>query len=209
MKKIINFLHYVSNSDLFGRRCKIENRGRIINLKKTIYGCCGGGNFMKVGKGSELRNCSLRIVGSKNRIEIGENVYLGDRCSLYLEGNGILVKIGDQCSFSHDDQLCAQEDNMRIIIGNDCMFSHHINVRTSDSHVIKDINTDERLNKPQSVSIGNHVWVAPNSIIMKGVSIGNGSIVGSNSIVTKSIPDNSIAVGCPTKVVKTNVKWLR
>jgi acetyltransferase-like isoleucine patch superfamily enzyme len=37
---------------------------------------------------------------------------------------------------------------------------------------------------------------------MPGVTIGKGSIIGANSLVTKSIPEYSIAVGSPAKVIK-------
>lgn len=41
------------------------------------------------------------------------------------------------------------------------------------------------------------------TIIMPGVTIGEGSMIGAGSVVTKSIPDWSIAVGNPAKVIKT------
>ena len=40
------------------------------------------------------------------------------------------------------------------------------------------------------------------SIIMPGVTIGQGAIIGSGSVVTKDIPDWTIAVGSPAKVIK-------
>lgn len=53
------------------------------------------------------------------------------------------------------------------------------------------------------VTIGNNVWLGENVSILKGVTIGNNVIIGFGSVVTKSIPDNSVAVGCPAKVVGT------
>lgn len=40
------------------------------------------------------------------------------------------------------------------------------------------------------------------TIVMPGVTIGEGSIIGAGSVVTKDIPDWSIAVGNPAKVIK-------
>ncbi len=40
------------------------------------------------------------------------------------------------------------------------------------------------------------------TIIMPGVTIGEGAIIGAGSLVTKDIPDWSIAIGSPAKVVK-------
>lgn len=156
-----------------------------------------------------LNHVTIRISGSNNTIRIGKGVYMGHGCSIWCEGNGIEVTIGERCTFTHDTQLCAQEDGSVIEIGADCMFSHHINVRTSDSHLIYNTETNERLNKAKNICIGNHVWIAPEAKIMKGVNIGDGAIIGSNSIVTKDVPECSLAVGMPAKVVKTDVSWSR
>ena len=52
-----------------------------------------------------------------------------------------------------------------------------------------------------NVLIGNDVFIGAGSIILPGVQIGNRVIIGAGSIVTKDIPDNSIAVGNPAKVI--------
>ena len=54
---------------------------------------------------------------------------------------------------------------------------------------------------PVLIKSGAHIGVG--SIIMPGVTVGKGSIIGAGSVVTKSIPDYSIAVGSPAKVVKS------
>lgn len=52
------------------------------------------------------------------------------------------------------------------------------------------------------VTIGNNVFVGASSIILPGVIIGDNVVIGAGSVITKDIPDNSIAVGNPAKVVK-------
>lgn len=52
------------------------------------------------------------------------------------------------------------------------------------------------------VTIGDDCWIGGNVTIMPGVTIGKGCTVGSGSIVTKSIPDFSVAIGNPARVVK-------
>lgn len=126
-----------------------------------------------------------------------------------MEGNNIEIQIGDGTTFSHTCHFCIQEDNMSVTIGKDCMFANRIIVRTSDSHGIYNLDGNERINLPKPVTIGNHVWIAPNTLILKGVTIGDGSIIGSNSVVTKNIPDNCLAVGQPARIVKENIKWTR
>ena len=88
------------------------------------------------------------------------------------------------------------------------MFSNTIVIRTSDSHPIYN-GEGNRINPAKSIQIGDHVWIAPNSKVMKGVTIGDGSIIGSDTMVTKDLPSNVLAVGHPAKVVKTDVHWSR
>lgn len=52
------------------------------------------------------------------------------------------------------------------------------------------------------VTIGNDVWLGQGSVILSGVRIGNGAVVGAYAVVSKDIPDYSIAVGNPAKVVR-------
>lgn len=51
------------------------------------------------------------------------------------------------------------------------------------------------------VTIGNDVFIGAESVILPGVSIGNRVVIGANSTVTHSIPENSVAVGCPARVI--------
>lgn len=53
--------------------------------------------------------------------------------------------------------------------------------------------------------IGNNVFVGPGSRILGDVIIGNNVIIGANSVVIESVPENSIVVGIPAKVIKTNI----
>ena len=51
------------------------------------------------------------------------------------------------------------------------------------------------------VNIGNNVFIGAESVVLPGVTIGNNVIIGANSTVTHNIPDNSVVVGSPAKVI--------
>lgn len=58
------------------------------------------------------------------------------------------------------------------------------------------------------VKIGNEVFVGASSIILPGVTIGNRVVIGAGSIVTKDIPDNSVAVGNPARVICSTDEYI-
>lgn len=139
---------------------------------------------------------------------IEEGCSIGYNCSFWLEGNNNYIRIGKKTSMTQNCHFNAQEHGTKIIVGEDCMFSNTIVVRTSDSHPIYN-NKNERINSAKDIYIGNHVWIAPNSVVMKGAEIGNGCIVGSHSMVNKPIPPNCLVVGMPARIVKEDVHWTR
>ena len=53
--------------------------------------------------------------------------------------------------------------------------------------------------------IGKNVFIGMNSIILMGSNIGDNVIIGAGSVVTKNIPDDSVAVGNPAKVIRKNI----
>lgn len=57
--------------------------------------------------------------------------------------------------------------------------------------------------KHLNVLIKRNAHIGIGAIIMPGVTIGEGSIIGAGAVVTKDIPDFSIAVGVPARVIKS------
>lgn len=58
------------------------------------------------------------------------------------------------------------------------------------------------------VEIGNNVFIGAGSIILPNVKIGNNVIIGAGSVVTTDIPENSLAVGNPAKVIGTTSEYI-
>jgi len=52
------------------------------------------------------------------------------------------------------------------------------------------------------VHIGEGTWLGTNVVIVGNISVGKQCVIGANSVVTKDIPDYSVAVGIPAKVIK-------
>lgn len=65
---------------------------------------------------------------------------------------------------------------------------------------------DLEITKP--IVVGNDVYIGNNAIILPGVTIGNNVVIGAGAVVSKDIPDNSVAVGVPARVIKTADEYL-
>ena len=52
--------------------------------------------------------------------------------------------------------------------------------------------------------VGEHCWISPNCVIENGYEIGDNSIVGTSSLVRNNFPSNSVIIGTPAKLVRTN-----
>ena len=51
-------------------------------------------------------------------------------------------------------------------------------------------------------TIGNNVWMGRNAIIIGGVHIGNDVLIAPGAFVNFDVPDNSIVIGNPGKIIQ-------
>ncbi len=54
--------------------------------------------------------------------------------------------------------------------------------------------------KPVHIKKG--AWIGANVSILPGVTIGENAVVGTGAVVTKDVPDNTVVVGNPARVIK-------
>ena len=57
--------------------------------------------------------------------------------------------------------------------------------------------------KCSPIHIKKGAWIGARAIINPGVTIGENAVVGSGAVVTKDVPDNTVVVGNPARVIKT------
>lgn len=94
---------------------------------------------------------------------------------------------------------CRFQDQGGIEIGDGTLIGHNTTIATLNH----DFNPKTRANiTPNSVKIGKNVWIGSDCTILPSVSIGDGAIIGAGSVVTKDIPENTIAVGNPAKIIR-------
>ena len=95
-----------------------------------------------------------------------------------------------------------------ITIGDGCHITDGVKFETHDGGTLifrKEI-SDLEITKP--ITIGDECYIGNNVIILPGVTIGNHCIIGAGAIVSRDIPDNSVAVGVPARVIKSTNEYL-
>lgn len=94
----------------------------------------------------------------------------------------------------------------KIDLGHAFLLTIGNNVIISDARILlHDASTKLALNKSRTgkVTIGSNVFIGADAIILPTIKIGEKVIIGAGTVVTKDIPDNSVVVGNPGKIICT------
>ncbi len=97
---------------------------------------------------------------------------------------------------------CSKE----ITIGENVMLGWNVQIYDASGHTIYRKGVAKQSQAP--IKVGNHVWLASHSTLLKGVEIGDGSIVAWGSLVTKAYPlKNVLVAGNPAVVKCEDMSW--
>ena len=136
--------------------------------------------------------------------EIGENVrvnppfYIDFGCHTHI-GNDTVINLN-----------CIFLDAADIFIGNRVLIGPDVKIYTTfhPTHIANRFISSDEGNYFQTqaspVRIDDDTWIGGSVTILPGVHIGKNVVIGAGSVVTKYIPDNTIAVGNPCKIIKDN-----
>lgn len=171
-------------------------------LRVRVY---GDNNTVRARGGVTLRRCVIRIVGSNNIVTLADSC--GGTFEIRVKTSGASVTIGE--SFSAMGAAIHVLEPARVVVGDDSMLARGTTVMVSDGCSIIDLETNERINSPRDVVIGDHVWTGVQALLLKGTKIGSGSMIGAGSVVTGEIPGSCVAAGSPAHVVRRNIVWTR
>ena len=116
------------------------------------------------------------------------NVRLESNASIWfnavVRGDNELITIGENsnvqdCSVLHTDVGCPLTIGKNVTIGHKVML--------------------------HGCTIGDNSLVGINAVVLNGAKVGKNCLIGANSLVTegKEIPDGSLVMGSPAKVIKT------
>ncbi len=165
-----------------------------------------GRRFGKFGQGSIICFPWITIM-NEQYIHIGAGTLLGPHIALsagMVPGQRCItdpvVSIGDRCLIGRGSGIVG---HLSIEIGDDVWTGHHVYI-TDQNHGFDDpdLPISGQVQPEQPVSIGQGSWLGTGTVVLPGAQIGRNVVIGANSVVTGTIPDYSIAVGAPARVIK-------
>lgn len=136
-------------------------------------------------------------------ISIGDNSVIQSRAWLYcqsIDESSATIKVGSNCVIGYNNHITSVKE---VVIEDNVLTAN--NVYISDNiHEYDNINLPI-INQPIKfkgvVRIGQGSWLGENVCII-GVTIGRNCVIGANSVVTHDVPDYSVVVGAPGKVIR-------
>jgi acetyltransferase-like isoleucine patch superfamily enzyme len=173
-------------------------------LRTRLYTLLIASQFREFGVGSRI-SPPFRFYGL-SRMNVGEDVIVHRDCWIQSPlGHGdeksakLIIK--SHAGIGMGAHISAAR---QIIIGEYVLLARNVYI-SDHAHAFEDINAPimhQGINNIAPVSIDRHTWLGQNVVVLPGVTIGQHCVIGANSVVNRSIPEFSVAVGSPARVVK-------
>ncbi len=131
-------------------------------------------------------------------VQVGNNVEIYPGVQFFGDGN---IVIGNNVAIGNYTIIYASKE-AGVYIGDNVQIAAQSYIIDTNHGIKKGILIKDQPNESAPIHIGSDVWIAANTVILKGVTIADGAVVGANALVNENIPNNGIAVGVPARVVK-------
>lgn len=161
---------------------------------------------------------SARI--SHRQLEMGKNVYIGDRVTIYEDRGGGPVRLAHRVRLIGDIYVQTGEGGSLeigtrtavqprchfsaylapIIIGKDVQIAPNCAFYPYDHGFAAGTPISEQpLTTRGGIEIGDDAWLGTGVTVLSGVRIGEGAVVAAGSVVTRDVPDGSFVRGVPAR----------
>lgn len=148
-------------------------------------------NHLKPSQGEEKSKYLKEVFA-----ECGEHCYIEG--PLYAPWGGSHVHFGNRIYANFNLTLV---DDGHIYVSDRVLFGPNVTIVTANHTLEPELRRYE-MQYVSDVHIGENTWICANVIILPGVTIGKNCVIGAGSVVTRDIPDNTLALGNPCRVIR-------
>jgi carbonic anhydrase/acetyltransferase-like protein (isoleucine patch superfamily) len=147
-----------------------------------------GERYIRLGEGSVIGPYSTLSAG------VGPAQVLEHEC---------VVSIGDRCVIGKGSAIVGHAS---VEIGDDVWTGPYVYV-TDANHGYEDVSEPigRQFAATRPVRVGSGSWLGSGVVVLPGVTIGRHVVVGAGAVVATDLPDYSVAVGNPARVVRQYV----
>lgn len=176
-------------------------RRAVNTLRRRCFALFFSRTFKRFGKNVAI--IAPDIIEGERYISLGDYVSINSKAWLLaLRQNDTLpqLDIGERTTIGRFAHIVALRE---VIIGNNVLIADKVYI-SDNLHAYEDTTTpikDQPILFRARVEIGDNSWIGENVSII-GASIGKHCVIGANSVVTHDIPDYSVAIGAPARVIK-------
>ncbi len=140
-------------------------------------------------KRTELLNRMLAGIGEASFIEP----------PLFANWGGCFLHLGHHVYINHNLSLV---DDTHIYIGDCTKLGPNVMICTAGHPILPELRGPRPYQYNMPVRIGRNCWIGAGACILPGVTIGDYSVIGAGSVVTKDIPERTVAVGNPCRILR-------
>lgn len=154
----------------------------------------------KISVAPPLRFANLSLV------QIGARVTIHSNCWIHVvgtkeSGNAPKLVLGNRVCIGMDATISAAR---RIELGDNVFTARNVYI-SDHGHEFRDATiaiADQGIGGIADVYVGADTWIGQNAVILPGTRIGRHCVIGANAVVRGDVPDFSVAVGAPARVVR-------
>jgi acetyltransferase-like isoleucine patch superfamily enzyme len=125
------------------------------------------------------------------RVSIGKYTYGITRSTIPLLTPGLRINVGNYCSIAPGSVFVVG----RHLIENVSSFPFK-------AYFLEGGKADDETAPPQSITIGNDVWIGSRALIVANATVGHGAVIAAGAVVTKDVPPYAVVGGVPAKIIK-------
>ncbi len=158
---------------------------------------------IRLGEGVVIDdNAVLDAKGEGNRgIVIGDRVFIGRNTIVYCKGGNITlgdrVNLGSNCQVFSSHELTVGAGS---VVG---AFSYFLSGGEYDFESAVPFADQSGMVTKGPLTIGANCWIGARVTVLDAACVGAHCVIGAGAVVNKPVPDNSLAVGVPARVIRS------